>query len=59
MKFELKGFFCKEKQKRPFCKKVEAPSEARAKEKLYSLFGSEHGIKRRSIKITEINKLGD
>jgi large subunit ribosomal protein LX len=57
MKFELKGVFSQKGNEKQFCKTIEAGNEGRAKEKLLSLFGSEHRLKRRAVKVTEINKL--
>jgi ribosomal protein L20A (L18A) len=42
--------------KRPFEKQVEAQSEKMAREKAYSLLGSNAGIKRSAIKITSVEK---
>ena len=39
-----------------FNKNVDAKDEAGAKEQTYSLFGSEHGVKRRWIQIGKIEK---
>ncbi len=52
--FEVKGKFKGEligKSWRPFTKMVESHSEKGAVEKVYSLMGSEHGLKRNLIKI--------
>ena len=40
-----------------FTKNVDAKDEAEAKELTYSLFGSEHGTKRRFIKIDTVEKV--
>lgn len=42
---------------KPFEKQVEAPSEKLAREKTYSLFGSNAGIKRSAIKISSVEKM--
>ncbi|MFA6213897.1 MAG: 50S ribosomal protein L18Ae [Candidatus Micrarchaeia archaeon] len=42
---------------RPFEKQVEADSEKLAKEKVYSLFGSNAGIKRQAVKIVSVDKV--
>jgi large subunit ribosomal protein LX len=55
--FEIKGRFQGErigKSWRPFAKVVESQSEKGAVEKVYSLMGSEHGLKRNLIKIDEV-----
>lgn len=56
MRFELKGIFRKEGVDRKFSKEIEAESESLAKEKLFSLIGSEHNVKRRFIQISEIKE---
>jgi len=38
----------------PFCKIVESQNEKNAVNKVYSLMGSEHGLKRGLIKIDEV-----
>jgi large subunit ribosomal protein LX len=38
----------------PFCKVVESQNEKNAVNKVYSLMGSEHGLKRGLIKIDEV-----
>ncbi len=42
---------------RPFSKVVESQNENTAKEMVYSLLGSEHGLKRNLIKIDEVNEV--
>lgn len=57
MKFEFSGKFKIGNEWKPFTRVIEAKTEGFAKEKLLSLFGSEHGIKRRFVIIDNINKL--
>ncbi len=55
--FEIKGRFKGEligKAWRPFTKTVESQNEKNAREIVYSLMGSEHGLKRNLIKIDEV-----
>jgi large subunit ribosomal protein LX len=55
--FEIKGMFRTElitKTWRPFTKRVEGPNEKTAMEKVYSLLGSKHGLKRNFIRIDEV-----
>ncbi len=55
--FEVKGRFREAligKSWRPFMKVVESHSEQNARELVYSLMGSEHGLKRNLIKIDEV-----
>jgi len=42
---------------RPFEKQVDVASEKLAREKVYSLFGSNAGIKRAAIKIASVEKI--
>ncbi|MFB3766215.1 MAG: 50S ribosomal protein L18Ae [Methanotrichaceae archaeon] len=42
---------------RPFSKVVESQNENTAKEMVYSLLGSEHGLKRNLIKIDGVNEV--
>ncbi len=57
MKFEVKGRMKIKGSYRPFTRVVEAQTENFAKQKIFSLFGSEHGIKRRFIIIESIKSL--
>ncbi len=42
---------------RPFSKVVNSQNENNARELVYSLLGSEHGLKRNLIKIDEVNEV--
>jgi large subunit ribosomal protein LX len=53
-KFEIKGDFRMGEEVRPFSKVIEAPSERQARERVYTLFGSKHRVKRRYITIHSI-----
>lgn len=53
-KFEVRGTFKIGNVWQPFSKIVDSNSEKNAAEKLYSLLGSEHGLKRNLIKIDEV-----
>ena len=55
-KFLVTGTIGSGKTGRPFEKLVEVASEKMAREKVYSLFGSNGGIKRSAIKITTVEK---
>jgi len=57
MKFEAIGVFVKKGEEKKFRKELEAASEKLAVEKVLSLMGSEHNVKRRFIKISEIKEL--
>ena len=56
MKFVLTGKLRIGDRFEKFTKKVEAKDEAGAKELTYTLFGSEHGAKRRWIDIEKVEK---
>lgn len=57
MKFSMKGEFKLGSEIREFSKEVEAESENHAKELLYSLLGSQNGVKRSTVKIAHIEKV--
>jgi large subunit ribosomal protein LX len=54
--FQIKGTFKAGVEWEKFTKKVESQNEKNALDKVYSLFGSKHGIKRNYIKIESINE---
>lgn len=56
MKYVLTGNMRIGQRNMPFTKEVEAKDENEAKELTYSLFGSEHGTKRRWINIEKVEK---
>ena len=56
MKFTLSGKARIGKKEQKFAKTVEAKDEKGAKEQTYSLFGSEHGTKRRWLSIDKVEK---
>lgn len=57
MKFRVEGEFRLGSEKRPFSKEVEAESEGHAREIVYSLLGSQNGVKRASVKIGKLEKV--
>jgi len=57
MKFRIEGEIKIGSEQRKFTKEIEAQSENHAKELVYSLFGSQSGIKRVNVKIAEIKKV--
>jgi large subunit ribosomal protein LX len=52
--FQIKGSFKAGVAWERFTKKVESQNEKNALDKVYSVFGSKHGIKRNFIKIESI-----
>ncbi|MCS7130195.1 MAG: 50S ribosomal protein L18Ae [Archaeoglobaceae archaeon] len=57
--FEIRGSFKDSEGWRKFKKVIEAESEKMAIEKLMSIIGSNHKVKRNLIKIEEIKKVGE
>ncbi len=57
MKFVFSGLVRIGKNLEKFEREIEAGSEGEARERLYSLFGSEHRAKRRWIRIDSVKKL--
>ncbi|MCQ6963379.1 MAG: large subunit ribosomal protein [Methanolobus sp.] len=54
--FQVKGTFKAGVEWEKFTKKVESQNEKNALDKVYSLFGSKHGIKRNFVKIESIKE---
>jgi large subunit ribosomal protein LX len=52
--FQIMGSFKAGRSWERFTKKVSSNNEKNAAEKLYSLIGSEHGLKRRMIRIESV-----
>jgi large subunit ribosomal protein LX len=57
MKFVFRGSFEKGKRRIRFTREIEADSEKMALEKLYSLIGSNHKVKRVKIKVDEVKRI--
>ena len=55
--YVVEGSFKVEKEWRRFKKTIESNNEKNAKEKLYSLLGSEHRLKRNKIKISSVEEM--
>ncbi len=56
MEFNISGTIMLGKEKRPFSKTIEAPTENAARDKAYGLFGSHNGVKRNRIIIEKVEK---
>ncbi|AEH60407.1 Ribosomal LX protein [Methanosalsum zhilinae DSM 4017] len=54
--FVIKGTFKAGKNWERFTKSIESQNEKNAREKVYSLIGSKHGLKRNLIKIETIEE---
>jgi len=57
--FRIQGKFMMGKSFKPFTKELKATNENDIKEKIYSEFGSKHGIKRSKIIIDEIKEISE
>lgn len=56
MKFTISGEMNLHGETRRFTKEIEAKSESAARELVFALLGSQHGLSRAKIKIVEIKK---
>lgn len=57
--FEIRGFYKDSEGWKKFRKIITAEKESLAVEKLYSIIGSNHKVKRNLIKIEEIKKVSE
>ncbi|MDI6724442.1 MAG: 50S ribosomal protein L18Ae [Methanobacterium sp.] len=57
--FRIQGKFMMGKSFKPFTKELKAIKEEDIQEKIYSDFGSKHGIKRNKIIIEEIKEISE
>jgi len=53
-KYEVKGTFRMGEDWMPYTKVIDAPNEKQAQERVLTVFGSKHNLKRRYIKIDSI-----
>lgn len=56
MKFELNGKYLEKGNWKKFSRIIEANSDKLAREKAFCLFGSEHKVQRRHIKIDSVKE---
>ncbi|HII05779.1 MAG TPA: 50S ribosomal protein L18a [Methanotrichaceae archaeon] len=56
--FEIRGKFKVRNSWQSFSKVIESQNEKNAMEKVYSLLGSEQGVKRNLVRIEEVKALG-
>ena len=54
-KYEVKGTFRMGEDWMPYTKVIEAPNEKQAQERVFTVFGSKHNLKRRYIKIDAVS----
>ncbi|HVN66444.1 MAG TPA: 50S ribosomal protein L18Ae [Methanomicrobiales archaeon] len=52
--YRVEGTFQMGGDWRPYAKVVSAPNEAQAKERVYTLLGSKHRLKRREIRVVKV-----
>jgi large subunit ribosomal protein LX len=52
--YRVEGTFQMDGDWRPYAKVVSAPNEAQAKERIYTLLGSKHRLKRREIRVAKV-----
>ena len=52
--YRVEGTFQMDGQWRPYEKVVTAPNEVQAKERVYTLLGSKHRLKRREIRVANV-----
>ncbi|MCP1662056.1 MAG: 50S ribosomal protein L18a [Methanocalculus sp. MSAO_Arc1] len=55
--FEVRGTMKIGDAWKPYIKVIEAPNEAQARERIYTLMGSKHRLERRLIKIESVEKV--
>ena len=53
-KYEVKGTFKMGEDWMPYTKVIDAPNEKQAQERVFTVFGSKHNLKRRYIKIDSV-----
>ena len=52
--FTVTGVFESRDGQQPFEKTIEAPNETVARDRIYAAFGSEHGLTRTQVEISEV-----
>jgi large subunit ribosomal protein LX len=52
--YRVEGTFQMDGQWRPYTKVIEAPNEAQAEERILTLLGSKHRLKRREIRVAKV-----
>jgi large subunit ribosomal protein LX len=57
MRFVFRGYFEKGRRKIKFTKEIEDENEKLAREKLYSILGSNHKVKRVKIHVEEVKRV--
>ncbi len=54
MEFTVKGEFRMGEDWKPYTKVIAAPNEAQARERIFTIMGSKHRLKRQYVRITEV-----
>ena len=57
MKFKIQGMFKLKNKEQKFSKILEAENEKMVLHKLYSVMGNSHGLTRRNIKVSKVEKM--
>jgi ribosomal protein L20A (L18A) len=57
MKYSIEGEMLLKQEKRKFHKEVESDSQKRALELVYQTLGSNHGLRRKEVKITSVQEV--
>jgi large subunit ribosomal protein LX len=52
--YRVEGTFQMDMEWRPYAKVVAAPNEEQARERVYTLLGSKHRLKRREIRVAKV-----
>jgi large subunit ribosomal protein LX len=52
--YRVEGTFRMDGEWRPYEKLISAPNEAQARERIYTLLGSKHRLKRREIRVAKV-----
>jgi large subunit ribosomal protein LX len=52
--YRVEGTFQMDGEWRPYAKVITAPNEEQARERVYTLFGSKHRLKRREIRVAKV-----
>ncbi len=58
-KYEVKGTFRMGEDWMPYTKVIDAPNEKQAQERVFTVFGSKHNLKRRYVKIDTVSPVED
>ncbi len=57
--YRVEGTFQMDGEWRPYNKVITAPNEKQARERIYTLLGSKHRLKRREIRVAKVEALSE